>query len=428
MKTTKTIILLLWGILMSSSMQGQSRPGSVEELNRLISGRNFKEAIRVGTRELATDSLNPQIYYGLGVAYSNLKQYEMAIAAFVKSDQLLPGDKSLIINLADCYCEQADAAIAEILLSDLLKTDTTDVFVRLELARVFLRQGKTDPAINLYLKLWSEDSLNIWYPRQVGNLLARNERYKAAIPLLEIVTEADSSDQGSFLRLGQAYLVLKESEKIPVLDKAIRQDSMEPLLHRYRGGLWLGAGKYALAENDLKIACDLGDSSAFTFRHLGISQFQQSKYQDALLTFDKTVKIDSLDSEAWFYLGYCYKWTENIPQGIECLQRALKIAIPPSTASIYGGLGLFYNLTGDFKSSMTYYGKALEYNPEDPVPYSQMGLLVEKTTRDADQAKAYYERFINEYKGNDKNLVDYINYRLQAINEKLFMEGKLKKN
>jgi tetratricopeptide (TPR) repeat protein len=241
------------------------------------------------------------------------------------------------------------------------------------------------------------------------------------------VVETDSSDQGSYLRLGQAYLYLKAYDKYPVLDQAIRQDSMQPVLHRYRGGLWLGAGIFDLAEADLKKALELGDTTAFTCRHLGLSQFQLTKYDEALVAFEQTVRLDSLDTEAWYYLGYCYKWTENLPRAIECMNKALAIAIPPSTGDIYNGLGLFYNLQRDLKMAMRYYEKALEYNPGNAYPLSQLGLLVEQTTRDQEAAKRYYERFLEEYQGADRHLVDYVKDRIRIINEKLFMEGKLTK-
>lgn len=427
MKKLVICSLILCNIFVINGLQGQSTGNASTELIRLIQDKKFREAIQMGNVELSMDSLNPQVHYYLGIAYSNLKQFNQACAELEKSDQLLPGNKSVILNLAECYCEVADLIAAQVLIEDLLKQDSSDAFIWLELAQIYQRQSETDKASSVFLRLWSQDSANIWYPRQLGMMLARSERYGEAIPYLETVVEADSSDQVSFLRLGQAYINLKATDKIPVLDKAIRQDSMQPVLHRYRGGLWLGAGIWDLAETDLKTALELGDTTAFTCRHLGISQFQQSKYSEALEAFTQTVKLDSLDTEAWYYLGYCYKWTEKLPEAIECLTHALKIAIPPSTGSIYNGLGLFYNLKRDLKKSMKFYEKALEYDPDNAYPLSQLGLLVEQTSRNQELAREYYERFLKDYKGPDQNLIRYVKNRIQIINEKLFMQGKIKK-
>ncbi len=427
MKAGAYLFLSCLCLLVQGPVQCQETAKAEGKLGQLIQDKNYRTAVEEGLLGLETDSMNPQIHYNLGVAYSNLKQFRSAAHAFETAEKFWPGNKALLLNLSDCYVELANMAAAEAIVKDILRNDSSDTYVWLQLAQICQRQSKPDEAAAIYSRLWSEDSTNIWYPRQIGQMLARQERYQEAVPFLETVVDADSSDQGSFLRLGQAYLKLKSVDKIPVLDKAIRQDSTQPLLYRYRGGLMLGAGIYAPAESDLQMALQLGDTSVFTCRHLGICQFQLSKYEDALWALDRTVKMDSLDSEAWYYLGFCYKWTEDIPKGIECLQKALEIAISPSTGSIYSGLGLFYNLQRDLKKARVYYEKAIEVNPDDAYPLSQLGLLVEQTSRNKEQAKQYYEQFLQEYTGSDRMLINYVTERLQLINEKLFMEGKIKK-
>ena len=423
----RVFILLILCLQVTIRLTGQDREEGRAALGQLLINKEFTSTVSKGRELLAGDSLDPQVHYCLGLAYSNLRQYRQACMHLEKANQLQPGNRSLILNLAEAYCEVADLAAAEVLVKDLVKSDTTDLFSWIELAQILQRESRTDEAAAVYLRLWRSDSSNIWYPRQIGMLLARNERYKEAVPFLEFVVQGDSTDQTSFLRLGQAYVILKDTSKIPVLDKAIRQDSMQPQLHRYRGGLFMGAGKYRQAEEDLKKALELGDTTVFTCRHLGITQYQLSKYAEALWALDRTVKIDSLNTEAWYYLGFSYKWTGDIPKGIECLNRALRIAVPVSVANIYSGLGLFYQLRNEYNPAMTFYQKAVEYNPADPVPYAQLGVLVELTAGRKELAKGYYERFLREYAGSDQSLVKYAEYRLQMINEKLFMEGKLKK-
>jgi tetratricopeptide (TPR) repeat protein len=427
MKKLACLLIASTGLWFNLSLNGQNQADAASAMMQLVVDKNFTEAIALGKELLPADSMNPQIHYCLGLAYGNLKQYRYACKSLEKANELRPGTKSLILNLADAYCEVADVAAAEILVRDLLKTDSSDLSVWIELAQVFQRGAKNDEAMSIYLRLWQADSTNIWYPRQIGQMLARSERYKEAVPFLKAVVDEDSTDQNSYLRLAQAFLYLKDTTGIPVLDKALRQDSMQPLLYRYRGGLYFGAGVFSRAFTDLAKALELGDTTAFTCRHLGISQFQLSKYADAVVTLNKSITLDSLDTEAWYYLGYSYKWTEDLPKGIECMERALKVAVPPFVANIYSGLGLFHQLKNGYKASMTYYEKAAEFNPADPVPYAQLGVLVELTAGKKELAKAYYERFLKEYTGNDRSLVTYTRYRLQMINEKLFMEGKIKK-
>jgi tetratricopeptide (TPR) repeat protein len=397
-----------------------------DTLFRLLMKRDYPAVIRQGQILCDKDSTDPNLYYVLGIASGNLKQYPQAARYLGKSLALDPDNKPAALDLADCYCELARPEAAERLLKDLLQKDTTDTQVRLELARVYLQESNSPDAIGIYYQLWKEDTLNLWYPRQIGMILSKNNLYKEAIPYLEKVVGSDSLDMGSYLRLGQAYINLNKPDKIPVLDKAIRQDSTEALLYRYRGGLEMMAGQYETAGIDLSKALALGDTSAFTCRHLGISLYQQSEYQEALPPLIQATLLDSTDTEAWYYMGFCYKWTEDIPKGIECLQKALEIGIPPSIGAIYSGLGMFNHILGNFKVAKRNYLKALEYNPADPVPLSQLGVIEEETFGDRELAKKYYEQFLNEYTGPDKNLINYVTDRIRIIKEKLFMEGKLK--
>ena len=399
----------------------------LRNLSDQLANKDFRSAISIADSLISSGTQDYKAFYLAGLAYGSLMKFDQARMLLMRADSLNPNQKPVLSNLSDCCYELSKLSEAEKITSSLISLDSTDPAGWLQLARIYVRQGKQMQAIQIYRSLWQSDSLNLWFPRQIGNLLIRNDRYQEAVPVLELVVESDSSDIESYVRLGLGYLKLGLVDKTTVLDKAIRQDSMVPLLYQYRGGLHLTSGVSSLAEADFQKAVNLGDSSAFTLRHLGISQFQQSKYDQALNAFAATVKLDSTDVQAWYYLGFCYKWNQDLAKAIEYLQLAVKIAIPPFTAGIFPGLGQFYSLNRDFKTATEYYEKALEFNPADPVPYAQIGLLIEESFGDRAKAKEYYERFIKEYKGMDRNLVRYVNGRITAINERLFMEGKLKK-
>jgi tetratricopeptide (TPR) repeat protein len=396
-------------------------------LAELISARDFRAAAQLAD---SLTGLNPNDFIALyqgGIAWSNLLKFDKAAVMFQRADSISPDNKAVLSNLADCYFESIRLKEAEAVVNRIILMDSLDTSPWIQLSKIMVRQGRIPQAIAVYSRLWQADSANLWYPRQISMMLVRNENYKEACQLLEYIVDKDSSDIESYLRLGQSYLRLNPTGKVPYLDKAIRQDSTISLLYRYRGGLSLFEGDFVRAEKDFVKAASLGDSSAFTMRHLGISQFHLSKYEPALAAFSATVKIDSTDAQAWYYLGFCYKWTQDVTMAIQCLERALKISIPPFTAGIFSGLGQFHSLSRDFKKAIEYYEKSLEFNPDDPVPHAQIGLLLEESFGDRTVAKQHYETFLKQYKGPDLNLVRYVESRIQAINERLFMEGNLKK-
>jgi len=76
---------------------------------------------------------------------------------------------------------------------------------------------------------------------------------------------------------------------------------------------------------------------------------------------------------------------------------------------------------------MIFYSKAYEWNEDDPVPLAQMGMLVEQTGGDKEYAKTLYKSFLAKAGLKDFSLSKYVEGRLQVINERLFMEGKLER-
>lgn len=418
------IILLILLLPLAGRSQDQSGAGRLEGL---IAARDYRQAARIADSLLSAGAADFNSCYFGGLALSNLLDFRKAELLFKKADSIEPGNKAVLFNLSDCYYEMARLPEAEHTIGMIIRNDSTDPAAWIQMAKIKTRQGNSGEAVDIYNRLWQADSSNLWFPRQISNILIRNEQYREACPYLEFLTEKDSSDMESFIRLGQAYLRLGQNGKLPVLDKAIRQDSTVMLLYRFRGGLCLQEGYFPDAETDFQKAISLGDSSAFTFRHLGLSQFYLSRYDRALGSFLATIRLDSTDVQAWYYLGFCYKWNQDVPKAIECLKHAAKIAIPPFTAGIFAGLGQFYSLGRDFQAAILNYEKALEFNPDDPTPHAQLGLLIEESNGNRKQAKDHYEKFLKAYKGDDQNLVRYVENRIQVINERLFMEGNLKK-
>jgi len=422
--TTSVIILALSTLAVTAQLPGDR----TQVLFSLINGKNYSEGARIADSLLVQNPADPNLLYLSGICQSNLLKFDQARMAFLASDSLAPDNRSVLSNLADCYCELNDFKDAEKIAFRVILLDSANPGGWIQLAKIYTRQSNSDEAIKVYHRLWSSDTMNLWYPRQIGTLYFRNDQYFEAIPFLEMVIGNDSSDIESSLRMGQACLKTKQTGKTWFLDRAIRQDSTQPLLFRFRGALGLLEANLPQAEQDLTRALELGDTCAFTYRHLGISQYLQSFYDRALISFSNAVRKDTLDAEAWYYLGYCHKWNQDIPRAIECMNKAITVAIPPFISSIYCGLGQMYSMKRDFVTAMRNYEKALEFNPGDPVPYAEIGLLIEESYGDKEKAKECYEAFIKEYKGDDKHLLAYVISRLTVINEKLFMEGKLKKN
>ena len=145
--------------------------------------------------------------------------------------------------------------------------------------------------------------------------------------------------------------------------------------------------------------------------------------------YETTLKMDPEDGKAWYYLGFCYKWQENLGMAIACLDKALELSASSSISDVYDALGQFHGLQRSYDKAIHNYSRAYEWNPMNPIPLAQLGMLVEQTGGKKEHAKNYYKSYLKKSNPlKNSYLIDYVNNRLDIINEKLFMEGKLKRD
>ena len=334
--------------------------------------------------------------------------------------------------IAGIYSDLQDYTKIIAYCDSILSTDSTNFFASTGRAQALVKEGMFLEAISQYAKLHEKDSSNLAFIRQIGSLYSKIDSLDTAIGWYTKAVELDSTDISSYTHLGNLYVKAEKYETgLPVLNYAISIDSSNSWLFRFRGSLSIMGGNIREAESDFRTAIELGDSSAFSFRHLGLCLYRQAKYEEAFPVYQKNVELDPEDPKAWYYVAFCYKWKEDMENALRCMDKALSYSVTPGISSVYNGLAQFHAIRREYFDAMHFYERAYEWNEDDPVPLAQIGMLIEQTGGDKEEAKDYYNLYLDK-SGNlqnpDKDLDNYIRNRLQVINEKLFFEGKLQKN
>jgi len=133
------------------------------------------------------------------------------------------------------------------------------------------------------------------------------------------------------------------------------------------------------------------------------SLLSKSNFEEAILEFEKALKVKSNSSEAWRMLGDCYdtlagtkifeeKWDEVGTlknKAISCLQESIKI--DPSSAETYAMLGnVLWGM--DFRKSLIEFEKALSLEPSNKVykdSVDQLKPLIKEGTYTLDDFKVF---------------------------------------
>ncbi|MEA1876865.1 MAG: tetratricopeptide repeat protein [Bacteroidota bacterium] len=373
---------------------------------------------------------NSQLWYYRGLANRLRMNFSAATMSFRKSLNLDPHNPELYKQLAQSCYDQDDYVRCLLYADSILQTDSLNRNSLKIKGQALLKLSRYGESKGSFLKLHQNDSLNTWYIKQLGGIATKIDSISEALHWYTLATEIDSMDMRSYTHLGSLFVKAELYEEgLPVLTTAIRRDSSHALLFRFRGSLGIMGANFEQAESDFKTAIQLGDSVAFTFRHYGLCLFKQSEYQKALKVYKATLKLDPDDAKAWYYLGFCYKWDEDIEMAIACLDKALILSASSSISDVYDGLGQFHGFQRDYDNAIHNYSRAYEWNPLNPIPLAQIGMLVEQSGGKKEHAKNYYKSYLKKSSHiENAYLIQYVNNRINIINEKLFMEGKLKRD
>ena len=431
MKTVKPILLSL-AIIISLNVQLFAQSDSFVEdfiaIQNSLNQGDAKESLRLVYNFVEIYPDSSKAWYFKSQVEKQIIQYKKALESGLNAIDIEPGIPGYYYQIASIYSDLQQQELSISYCDSVINIDSTHLFASILKGNALIKNGQTEEALDQYFILHLQDSMNINFVKRIGSLYTKMDSLENAISWYSRAVEIDTTDIFSFTHLGSLYVRTEQYEVgLPVMSRAIQIDSLNSWLYRFRGSLNIMSANLEEAESDFTNAIHLGDSTAFTFRHLGLSLYKQSKYGKAFPVYETTTKLDPEDSQAWYYLAFCYKWMGDLDNAITCMDKALELSVTPGISDVYNGLAQFYSLEKDYETSMHYYSRAYEWNAEDPVPLAQMGMLVEQTGGEKEYAKTFYVSFIEKAGLKDSHLKNYIESRLQIINEKLFMEGKLQR-
>jgi tetratricopeptide (TPR) repeat protein len=197
--------------------------------------------------------------------------------------------------------------------------------------------------LNRAMKL---DSMQPVYYHLLADVLldyARPNDSRRAIEVLKLAAKRFPDRISTLLKLSEFQLIVKKhGDALTTLDQILQRDPQNAEAFYMAG----------------RVALDKGDTTA------------------SLASFQKSVKIDAENGDAWMFLGRILS-NRNNPTAIQCFDNALRIDSTDFEAQEYKGV--FYKRVGNFEKAFEIYRNIIANNPDYANAYFDMGMMYLET-------------------------------------------------
>jgi tetratricopeptide (TPR) repeat protein len=229
-------------------------------------------------------------------------------------------------NLA--AAEVSDSAEAAHLFEEAVEARPENVEARVDLATVYFRQGRLDPAKTQASQAVKDDPRNARALHLLGNIEFALGSFAAAADDLH----AAMGLQGDFdtaYSLGLAYLSLQKVAETKLLfDEILNEMGSSPQLHVLLGRAYRETGHLDEAIREFKKAIEMDPRYPRVHYYLALAylaQGERERIPTARALFEQELAIDPHEFFSTYFLGVVYLEDRDFPAAEDCLKRALRL-------------------------------------------------------------------------------------------------------
>jgi tetratricopeptide (TPR) repeat protein len=269
---------------------------------------NFESAAEEARKAVVLDSNNILYRENLANICFNASRTDLAIYEYeeiVRKDSNYTNGWIALANLYQLTQPQKALKIFEKLLNQ--NADQIDILF--QCAQIYMSLNRYDEAASKCKKMLELEPGNKPLQRQLADTYIKGGRLEQAQALLENMVSEDSSDVEVIAALADLYLNQKKFQKsIDLYENLLKQGAKNTEIK-----LRIGAGFFGLSEHDTtciqkaqKIFDDLQREISDDWRpywYLGAIALNQHKDSLAGMYFEKVIKINGHNEEAWWFLG-----------------------------------------------------------------------------------------------------------------------------
>ena len=318
---------------------------------------------------VAIDSLTLLIQAG----DSCMEQYNTfeALQYYQKAYNLDSATAPLQMKLANCYYKRADYRQASELLK-LIPEDSLSHEAFRQLAFSYQKQGDNDSFI--------------YWAGQLVNRFPMDGEMVAGLT----VAYAKANQPQNGIVCGMAYS---------------QRDSTNILVNRALADAWFMNRDFTAAAKLYNRLLEQGDSTFNTLYSAGMCYAQIDSLEHAYKFLQLAFLISGMQHAGCAYrLGVVCVDTQRYPEGLGYLDLATELMQPDTTImrAITLSKGEAYYLTGQYKQAIEVWKEHLKYNPTSIATYYNIANATYYYTADRNQARTYFERFLELARKEEK--------------------------
>jgi len=220
-------------------------------------------------------------------------------------------------------------------------------------------------------------------PGRVENLIGlaesynesgRRRRARAAIRKIPVAAESDKS---LWLVKADLYVEARDgASAVECCEMYIASNPNDSLGYIHLGGVRHEIGEYEEAILAFEKALRLSPDDAKVWNNFGYSCFCAGQTDRALAAFNRAIEINPDYKHAWYNKGYSLHGVDRLEEAVKCYRRALEIdAVDPVLLNNLGNA--MYNL-GQFAESIPSFVEAINVDPDYEIAWNNIGNALEK--------------------------------------------------
>ena len=396
---------------------------------------NYEEVIRMSGENLARGDSSFNQYYLRALSQVQLGRTGQAAATLEKACREFPEEISLRKLLARQYFDAGASLKADSLYKTFVAADSTDLSSWLKLAEIASDRQDYKTSIERLQQVLVLDTANLEGLMLMGDILTRQDNSGAIIFYQRALRHYPDNQQAAYALANWDLKLDMPQKAAEICEHVLEKDTTNIRFRKMMGFALYRGGKPHDAIGHLEMAAELGDSTTFTFKYLGIARYMTMDFPGAIPPLETAVQKDSLDADIQFFLGASLATTSRREEAMKHFEKALELMKPDpaAVAKIYAEQGNLLRLEMKYEAAYDRYQMSWEADTTQPIQLYYMASILDNSLHRSKQALVDYRRFLDQLdrtppespKNNQiPSIRDIVEDRIVQLSEELFLRDE----